>query len=923
MGWGFVRGLGALFTVGEPLPGVGCDCGFVAGGCALESEEECRTVAHCWQSGGCLLLAAVCAVAAVPARAAESRGAGSRGAGFGGAGFGGAASRTSGSRAAREARSGTANGAGEAGSASEAAFRAAAGLRAQLEATPAGGRSRAEYAAVLDGFRAVYHRWPTAGKAPAAVEAVAELLAEEGATPGVGRRHDLEAARGEYAFLLAQYPKSPEVAEALLNQGELCGGPLQDKACARTSFAAVRRRFPGSSYAEQAEMDLRDGRRSAAGGSSAAAGSSAAGGERGLAAARLGVAAAGRGVAAVGRGAAAIGGSGTKAGATRTAGTRPDGIRTAETMAAGTNAAGIHTAGIRPAGARAADAVAGAIPDSAAVAGPVRMRAAAMAAEGAVRRAVPGQATTSQAVPKLAVTQPVPVTAGDAPVAGLRGGAFHGRTVEVTGIRHWSNPVSTRIAIDLGGEVEYEAARVMHPDRIFFDLHGARLSRGLNGREVQVIDDGYLKRIRVAQYRPDVTRVVLDVTDVSDYSAFLLPNPWRLILDIHGGRRAAAPSSQAAVPDAQRTPQTMRALGVAGPVARGQDGSGADASGAGMAADVAALSSAPTRVAATSGPTTAPVAARFASAVPTARDAVRRARGRANSRAATATSAKIIPATHTATSMAEPAAAAQPTADGERSLVRALGLKVNRIVIDAGHGGHDSGTLGPGGIEEKDVVLDVALRTGRLLEKRMGAKVIYTRDDDTFVPLETRTAIANKAQADLFLSIHANSSPEPAARGVETYYLNFTTDPQALEVAARENAVSDAGVHQLSDLVRKIALKDKIEESREFAADVDASLYHGLGDGAVDFKDRGVKKAPFVVLIGAQMPSVLAEISFLTNPEDAQLLRQPAWRQRIAESLAAGVERYLSGLSSTRPVLDHASEQAQSQNGEEPAVDQR
>ena len=554
------------------------------------------------------------------------------------------------------------------------------------------------------------------------------------------------------------------------------------------------------------------------------------------------------------------------------------------------------------------------------------MRAAAMAAESTVRRAVPGQAMTNLAVPKLAVTQPVPVTAGDAPVAGLRGGAFHGRTVEVTGIRHWSNPVSTRIAIDLGGEVEYEAARVMHPDRIFFDLHGARLSRGLNGREVQVIDDGYLKRIRVAQYRPDVTRVVLDVTDVSDYSAFLLPNPWRLILDIHGGRRAVSSQAAVAAPAMQRTPHPVRALvaqntGVQDAVA--QDGSGADASGAGMAADVAALSSAPTRVAATSGPTTAPVAARFASAAPTVRDAVRRGRSRANSRAATATSAKIIPATHTATSMAEPAAAAQPTADGERSLVRALGLKVNRIVIDAGHGGHDSGTLGPGGIEEKDVVLDVALRTGRLLEKRMGAKVIYTRDDDTFVPLETRTAIANKAQADLFLSIHANSSPEPAARGVETYYLNFTTDPQALEVAARENAVSDAGVHQLSDLVRKIALKDKIEESREFAADVDASLYHGLGDGAVDFKDRGVKKAPFVVLIGAQMPSVLAEISFLTNPEDAQLLRQQAWRQRIAESLAAGVERYLSGLSSTRPVLDHASEQAQSQNGEEPAVDQR
>ena len=113
---------------------------------------------------------------------------------------------------------------------------------------------------------------------------------------------------------------------------------------------------------------------------------------------------------------------------------------------------------------------------------------------------------------------------------------------------------------------------------------------------------------------------------------------------------------------------------------------------------------------------------------------------------------------------------------GETSLVRALGLKINRIVIDAGHGGHDSGTLGVDGIQEKDVVLDVALRVGKLLHERLGAEIIYTRSDDTFIPLETRTAIANKAQADLFLSIHANSSPDATARGVETYYLNFTSD---------------------------------------------------------------------------------------------------------------------------------------------------
>jgi N-acetylmuramoyl-L-alanine amidase len=247
-------------------------------------------------------------------------------------------------------------------------------------------------------------------------------------------------------------------------------------------------------------------------------------------------------------------------------------------------------------------------------------------------------------------------------------------------------------------------------------------------------------------------------------------------------------------------------------------------------------------------------------------------------------------------------------------------LKVGRIVIDPGHGGHDSGTLGPGGIQEKDVVLDVALRVGKLLHQRLGAEIVYTRDDDTFIPLETRTAIANKAQADLFLSIHGNSSPEPSARGVETYYLNFTSDPGALEVAARENAVSSSSVHQLSDLVRKIALKDKIDESREFAADVDAGLYSGLKTGNPGLKDRGVKKAPFVVLIGAQMPSILAEISFLTNPDDAEELSEGSYRQRIAEALDAGVERYLHGLSGTRPVEKaKSSAKIAAKDGEEPA----
>src|SRR5215469_16311051 len=185
---------------------------------------------------------------------------------------------------------------------------------------------------------------------------------------------------------------------------------------------------------------------------------------------------------------------------------------------------------------------------------------------------------------------------------------------------------------------------------------------------------------------------------------------------------------------------------------------------------------------------------------------------------------------------------------------------------------------------EKDVCLDVALRLGRLIHKKLpGAEVVYTRKTDVFVPLEERTAIANQAKADLFISIHANSSHNETARGIETYYLNFTTSQEALETASRENALSDESIHQLQDLIKQIANNDKIEELREISTAE---------------RNRGVKKAPFVVLIGADMPSVLAEISFLSNPTDEKLLEKPTQRQRIAQGIFRGMERYLSSLNS-------------------------
>ncbi|NYF78144.1 N-acetylmuramoyl-L-alanine amidase [Granulicella arctica] len=539
------------------------------------------------------------------------------------------------------------------------------------------------------------------------------------------------------------------------------------------------------------------------------------------------------------------------------------------------------------------------------------------AASDAERRMRPEMATVDAAPPvnsNAVAAQPLQTAQdGDAALTPVSRAVAprQGPLALVSGIRHWSTPNYTRVVIDLGDNVTYEAARVPNPDRIYFDLHGTRLAQELVGKSFAVTDDGFLKKIRAAQFRDEMTRVVLDVNDVTEYSAFLLPNPYRLIIDIHGQTTQAGGRPAMALLPAEAT--VMKPGGevkAAAPVSA-TPVPNTTATKSKSSLEVASLSDQPGRVEATRRPTSKPISA----VVPTVAD--QGVAGDTQAAVTTADSATTPALTKktrkgkssSATEAAVPARAAVPTADGQTSLVRALGLKIGRIVIDAGHGGHDSGTLGVDGIEEKDVVLDVALRLGKMLHDRLGAEIIYTRSDDTFIPLETRTAIANKAQADLFLSIHANSSPDADARGVETYYLNFTSEPDALQVAARENAVSDQSIHQLSDLVKKITLKDKIDESREFAGDVEQGLYSGLHAGNAGLKNRGVKKAPFVVLIGANMPSVLAEISFVTNPRDASQLKQPEYRQRVAESLYTGVAKYESGLSGVHVPVERASGQ--------------
>jgi N-acetylmuramoyl-L-alanine amidase len=248
-----------------------------------------------------------------------------------------------------------------------------------------------------------------------------------------------------------------------------------------------------------------------------------------------------------------------------------------------------------------------------------------------------------------------------------------------------------------------------------------------------------------------------------------------------------------------------------------------------------------------------------------------------------------------------PAAPPPKNLNGSFSIARQLGLGVSRIVIDPGHGGHDPGALGKG-VAEAELVLDVALRLERLLQSVPGVEVILTRRTDEFIQLQQRTAIANREGADLFLSIHANASANRQARGIETYFLNFANTMSAAAVAARENAASGQAMSALPDIVKAITLNNKLDESRDFATEVQRVMVDRLRASNRSVKDLGVKQAPFVVLIGAAMPSVLAEISFVTNAQEARLLKTSTYRQRIAEALFAAIRKYQGRLRTATAV---------------------
>ena len=460
--------------------------------------------------------------------------------------------------------------------------------------------------------------------------------------------------------------------------------------------------------------------------------------------------------------------------------------------------------------------------------------------------------------------------------------------LSVTSVRFWSMGDVTRVAIEVSGDFRYSSDRIPNPDRLFYDIQGAQSRLRDKGMHVVPVGDKLLKQIRVAQTQLHVTRVVFDLEPDVEVVSSQLSNPDRLMVEL---RRKGMPLP---APGAPVTPSVTGTRRIEVPAETVVPATVQKPLRPFVAPEAKAVSSWSVPLITTDPPRL--LAQSMFSREP---DFVRWPTSRIQ--ASVARWGAPIPANpKTPVKKAAPEIAASPArrnSNGGNSMTRVLGLKVGRVVLDPGHGGHDTGTIGPGGMMEKNLVLDVAKRLSALIEERMGSEVILTRDDDTFVTLEGRTRIANEHRADLFLSLHANASPVRATSGVETFYLNFTTQKSDLDVAARENASSQKSVFELKDLLQKIALSDKVDESREFASKVQASLFAMASRGSPAMRNRGVKKAPFVVLIGASMPSILAEIGFISNPKDEAAMGKADQRQKLAEALFKGLSQYASTLS--------------------------
>ena len=484
---------------------------------------------------------------------------------------------------------------------------------------------------------------------------------------------------------------------------------------------------------------------------------------------------------------------------------------------------------------------------------------------------IPEQLTRAEqrgadAAPSAAVPlAPPAATASPAP--------FRSGLATIKDIRRAVLPDAVRITIELDTEVPFHEERITDPARVFVDLPGTRAAASLIDQTLRFEGDAdIVRQVRVGRHPNNTTRVVLDAAGVTSYSVYPLYSPYRLVIDCV---RVPAVVAAKAMTDTvlARVPPTAAPLPMTPPppplTAR--------------------------RIPNTNFQKAPAIAPRSTQLLASAADGPASPVTRPG--AVTASPAAAPPATVPVAPIAPPA----HNATGGLSMARQLGLGVSRIVIDPGHGGHDPGAKGKG-VNESELVLDVALRLEKLLQKVPGVEVILTRRTDDFIQLPERTAIANREGADLFLSIHANASTNGQAHGIETYFLNFANNQSAAAVAARENAASTQAMGGLPDFVKAIALNNKLDESRDFALHVQRAMVKRQRTANRVLKDLGVKQAPFVVLIGANMPSVLAEMGFVTNAPEAKLLKAAAYRQKIAESLFNAIRKYQMSLKNVATV---------------------
>ncbi len=445
-------------------------------------------------------------------------------------------------------------------------------------------------------------------------------------------------------------------------------------------------------------------------------------------------------------------------------------------------------------------------------------------------------------------------------------------TPTLRAIRREVLPGVLRVSLELDHEVVFRDERLTGPPRVFVDLQNTRAATEVQDAALVFTDD-VVRQIRVGRQLDRRLRVVLDLNDAPTHSVYTLYNPFRIVIDFE--RTASTP--QAAMPAKPATPSPVAS--VPAPVAKSTPAkSPVVPTVPASSRRQPATKAAPDTKLVTEAPNAPPATA----AVPPAASAAAMPPSAA---------APVLPPSRREQAFPAPSPAIP---GGRLSMSRQLGLGVARVVIDPGHGGQDPGAK-QDGLLEAELVLDVALRLEQLLQKE-GIEVILTRRSNVYVALEERPAIAAREEADLYLSIHANASADRRVRGVETYVLNFARTAQSAAVAARENTGSSRTMKSLPDIVKTITLNNKIDESRDLARQVQASLVEKLSKVNASVRNLGVKEAPFAVLVGAEMPSILAEIGFITNKQDAALVKTAVYRQQIAEALAAGITKYQQRL---------------------------